>query len=164
LPCHRSRPSQERSKKDPFGKWWKVHDPVSGVGFFNLKEEGEYKDEVHYWERDNMPKITLPAEDQQRTLWIYLKQDVQLPSGAMLSDRLYIAYELWCQATMGGMKTQGGQNTPRHTLGGSIDRAPTRLGRLPPTRLCIGDASAGEASVPDEGDDDAEVEADADDN
>lgn len=142
---------------DEFGKWWKVHDPLWGVGFYNPKEVGVQHDRVHWLKREDLPKINLPEEDQQRTLWLYLKRDVQLASGAMLGDQLYQAYELWCKATKGGMKSQGGQNTPTHTPGGSNDSAAVRQGRLLPARLAIE-----HASVPEEGDADMEVRVDSD--
>jgi hypothetical protein len=75
----------------------------------------------------------------------------------MLGDQLYQAYELWCKATKGGMKSQGGQNTPTHTPGGSNDSAAVRQGRLLPARLAIE-----HASVPEEGDADMEVRVDSD--
>lgn len=128
-------------RKDPFGTWWRAYHPLQGVGFYNPKETGSSKDKVHDLVNKYKEHLTIPAADQERTLYLYLKENVDLVSGERgytLYDAVHAAYVAWsrhCHVTV----SQGGQNTPTRTPGSSSSAAPRRrLPRLGGKLLMIG--------------------------
>mmetsp|Transcript_15022 Transcript_15022/g.45877 ORF Transcript_15022/g.45877 Transcript_15022/m.45877 type:complete len:350 (+) Transcript_15022:1289-2338(+) len=138
---------KERTMRDHYGKWWKVYDPLWGVGFYNPKEEGELQDKVHWYKRENMSKLNVPEEDQERTLWLYLKNDVRLETGQALSDVVHAAYDLWRRSNKAVQPSQGGQNTPTHTPGGTVIERSVRQGKLQPAKLTLGPSPVPEGSA-----------------
>jgi len=102
--------------------YWRVYDPLWNTGFYNPKEEGEQKDSVHYVDMESqMSPVQLPRANQERTLYLYLKNERTLRAGGsearLLSELLFDAYEAWTKRLKGKGATsqEGNQNTPTHT-------------------------------------------------